>query len=270
MLKRIGSGWYFSYCVSPLKTAGQRLRNCAVGLAILFLSMTANTQVAAQVWLPAPPAIECSTIFGTQPRASRAVPNPIVVGQPYIMEIFVGGPIIEYYFEVIGNELRHYVRVGPSPDQLVNLYCYKFESPPILTRADISLFTTYFYGQISANPPRYGDFPGIGSRPLNVQAPSQPVPGVGLIVIGLMGLCVCALVRRAFATAVAVVVFQMIAPMADSYLRQTRRVLKHRRLLRFHHCESVVVLRCWSGQTRVGSVRRRSRERSTMSAEILS
>jgi hypothetical protein len=220
-------------------------RNCAAGIGAVMCAVGLGASAKAQTWLPAPPAVECSTIFGAEPRASRPVPNPIVVGQPYIMEIFVGGPIIEYYFEVVGNELRHYVRIGPSPDQLVNLYCYRFDSPPILNRSDVSLFTTYVYGQISANPPRYGENPGIGSRSLNVQAPSQPVPGAGLLVIALMGLCVCALVRRALAAVVAVIVFQMIAPpMADSYLRQTRRVLKRLRPLRFHHCESVVVLRC--------------------------
>jgi hypothetical protein len=165
-------------------------------------------------WLPAPAKVNCYTMYGSGAVLfpTRTIPSPVVAGEPYVVERYVGGAALEYYFEIVGSELRLNLRTRQLFLQFEE-YCYRFTAPPALLSTSISKLAVYDYGRLNDTPPfLYSTPTGIPTFPITVTRASEPVPSNGTVALFALVALVLALTRKKLRSVFVVALCYLIAP----------------------------------------------------------
>jgi hypothetical protein len=164
-------------------------------------------------WLPAPIPINCNTMYGSGATLfpTRTIPNPVVAGEAYEIELRLGSELIEYYFEIVGAQLRLNARVR----QLFLGFertCYRFIAPPTLN-ASISTFAEYKFTRLNDTQPFFYSTPNLpGSIPFPVIERSLTVPTSALTTILLLVFAILLLAGKKLRAVVVITVCYLIAP----------------------------------------------------------
>jgi hypothetical protein len=189
------------------KMAMNRLRWSCLTVLLALLSVNAM----AQTWLPAPAQVPCASLGIVNLSAMPTVfnPSPIEAGKPYIVGTLGGnaGKLQNYYFELIGNELRLHLQTTQAPFNVIT-GCYALPNPPLLNIAGTYFWRWFEYDNINSVTPfvyRSVAFDVVQLAP----TPANSNWSILLIFLGVAGLAV----RRLKASAVLVICFLAAPPL---------------------------------------------------------